>query len=127
MGEIFVNALDAGVPSRPCRDSEERLSLAAASAEAEGLGHLHDTGSLWATDKLREILHFALDEDLTFERFWKSFTRTIAIAPGKPSPIVSRRESWSRLEYRIVLPDGRVRWIVSRGRSFPALPRGRNA
>lgn len=119
LGEIFVNALERTKTELALRDSEERLSLAAASAEAGIWSMEADTGRIWATDKLREVLHFTRDEDLSFERF---------LEVVHPDDRESARETLSRclktrdlvrLEYRIAPPDGGIRWVVSRGRSFP--------
>jgi PAS domain S-box-containing protein len=119
LGEMFVNAMERCDTERALAESEERLSMAAASAEA-GLWSIYtDTGRLWGTEKLREIFRFALDEALSFERFLETVhpdDRSKARETLEVS--LSTRELVS-LEYRIVLPDGRVRWVVSRGRSFP--------
>jgi len=122
LGEIFVNALERRKAELTLRDSEERLNLAAASAEA-GIWVMEvDTGRIWATDKLREVLHFTPEEDLSFERF---------LEVVHPDDRESARETLAqclqtrdlvRLEYRIVPPDGSIRWIVSRGRSYAATP-----
>jgi len=69
LGEIFANALERRKTEQALRDSEERLSLASASAGAGAWVIFTDTGSLWATDKLREIFQFPPDEDLSFGRF----------------------------------------------------------
>ncbi|MGE5800545.1 MAG: sigma 54-interacting transcriptional regulator [Syntrophaceae bacterium] len=98
------------------RESEERLSLATASAET-GIWVMDvGTGSVWATDKLRDLFRFAPDEKLSMERFLE------AIHPedrGRVQELVRRSIEQRELlvvEYRILHPDGSVRWIVSRGR-----------
>ena len=104
------------------RESEERLSLATASAEA-GIWVMNvATGSVWATEKLRDLFRFAPDEALSMERFLE------AIHPedrGRVQKLVRRsieRRELLVIEYRILHPDGSVRWIVSRGRLDPGSP-----
>ena len=120
LGEILVNALEHRDIEQALRDSEERLRLAASSAETGIWGIDISTGRLWATDKLRDIFHFALDEDLSFDRFLESVHPDDRQSAKETLALCRRTRDVTRIEYRIVLPDGRVRWIVSRGRSFPA-------
>ncbi|MFY9942127.1 MAG: sigma 54-interacting transcriptional regulator [Desulfobacterales bacterium] len=120
LGEILVNALERRDIEQALRDSEERLRLAASSAEA-GIWVIDiSTGRLWATDKLREIFHFAPDEDLSFDRFLETVHPDDRQSAKETLTLCRRTRDLTRIEYRIVLPDGRVRWIVSRGRSYPA-------
>jgi len=120
LGEIFVTALERREAELTLRDSEERLSLAAASAEAGLWVIFTDTGRLWATDQLREIFQFSPDEDLSFERFLEAIYPDDRESARETLARCLQTRDLIRLEYRIVLPDGGVRWIVSRGRSFPA-------
>ena len=120
LGEIFVNSLERRKAEQTLRDSEERLSLAASSAEA-GLWVMNaDTGRIWATDKLHEVLHFNPDEPLSFERFLEMVhPDDRENAKATLARCLQTRDLVS-LEYRIVTPDGCVRWVESRGRSYPA-------
>jgi formate hydrogenlyase transcriptional activator len=119
LGEIFVNALRRRNAEQALRESEERLDLAAASAEAGAWVMKVNTGSVWVTDKLRELFRFETDEELNFESFMDR------IHPDDRDhvreSIRQSREAWKLLhvEYRIVHPDGSIRWIVARGRSYP--------
>ena len=116
LGELFVNALERSLGEQILRESEERLSLAASAAEA-GLWIMEmGKGIVWATPKLRELLHVSPDEELPFERFMA------AIHPddrrrvrGLLQQSLESREAL-RMEYRIVRPDGAVRWISSLGK-----------
>jgi PAS domain S-box-containing protein len=120
LGEVFVNALERRKIEQALRDSEERMSLASASAEAGAWVIFTDTGSMWATSKLREVLHFSPDEDLTFERFLETVYPDDRASARETLAYSLKTRELVVLEYRIVLPDGSVRWVVSRGRSFPA-------
>jgi PAS domain S-box-containing protein len=120
LGDIFVNALERRKTEQALRDSEERLSLASASAGAGAWVIFTDTGSLWATDKLREILQFAPEEDLTFKRFLEVVHPDDRASARETLAHCIKTRELVRLEYRVVMPDGSVRWFVSRGRSYPA-------
>ena len=66
---MFANAISRKRADQALRESEARLSLAAASAGA-GLWILDIAGGhFWLTDKTRELLGVASDEELTFDRF----------------------------------------------------------
>jgi formate hydrogenlyase transcriptional activator len=120
LGEVFVNALERRKIEQALRESEERLNFAAASAEA-GLWIIYaDTGCLWATGELRDIFQFAPDEDLNFDRFLETVHPDDRESAKATLAQALDTRHLVRLEYRIVLPDGSVRWVVARGRSYPA-------
>jgi PAS domain S-box-containing protein len=120
LGEIFVSALERRKAEHALRESEEKLSLAAAAAEA-GIWVIHtDTNRLWATDKTREIFQFSPEEDLSFDRFLDTVHPDDRQSARNTLARCLETRDLVRMEYRIVLPDGSLRWVVSRGRSFPA-------
>jgi formate hydrogenlyase transcriptional activator len=116
LGELFVNALERSLGEQTLRESEERVILAASAAEA-GLWIMEmGKGIVWATPKLRELLHVTPEDELPFERFMA------AVHPDDRKRVngllrqsLERREAL-RMEYRIVRPDGAVRWISSLGK-----------
>ena len=117
LGEIFVNALERRNAELALSESEERLSLATASADM-GIWVMNvDTGIVWVTDKLREMFCFAPAEALGFGRFIE------VIHPDDRDRVRDlvqqslKKRELLQVEYRIVLPDGSIRWIVARGRS----------
>lgn len=98
------------------RGTQEHLALA---ADAARLGiWIRDvkTDETWVSDGWRRIFGFAPTERVTVEQFMQ------IIHPEDVELLQRAREDLQRLgryeaEYRIVLPDGRVRWIESRGRT----------
>jgi PAS domain S-box-containing protein len=97
------------------RESDRRLALA---AEATGLGFWSwdlDGGKLWISGTGRSIRGLAPDERLEPARFLD------LIHPEDRAPLLEKVnaavESGGRfdLEYRIVRPDGGVRWVALRG------------
>jgi PAS domain S-box-containing protein len=117
VAQVFTNALVRKRADETLRESEERLSVAADSAEA-GLWTLdYSTGVFWATVRARAIFGYSLDEVITMERLEASVhpddrdlvrgTIERSMRAGEPANV----------EYRIILSgDGRVRWIASHGR-----------
>ena len=98
-------------------ESEERMSLAVESTTL-GIWQLDvPTYRIWATDTCRQILGLDPQEVLTSKSFMNvchpdDLDRTTqtcveAIAQGK---------SYDQ-EYRVVHPDGRVRWVLDRARN----------
>jgi PAS domain S-box-containing protein len=112
------------------RESDRRLSLA---ADAGNLGiWVRDLvrDEIWATQKWRELFGFEKSEELNMDRFLQrlhpgdldAFTQAMTKAVEAGGPYEK--------DYRIILPDGRTRWIASRGNvefdanSKPVLMRG---
>jgi two-component system sensor kinase FixL len=98
------------------RESEERVSLA---AEAGNLGlWVRDIqrDQVWMTEKGRALFGFAKSEALDFNRFLKAVhiedRQRIEQAVSHALAGGGDYES----EYRIVRPDGKVRWIAGFGR-----------
>ena len=113
--ELSQDLFRASRLSDDLRDSEERMSLA---AEAANLGMwVWDVGrdEVWTTDKGRALLGFAPDTRLD---------RAALIERVHPEDRVARDSAIRRaletkgeysIEYRVVLPDGTLRWIGARG------------
>lgn len=115
LGELFVNALERSTGEQALRESEERLSLAASAAEA-GLWIMDmDRGIVWATQRFRELFQFDLDEELPFERFMAVIHPNDRERVGKIIRQSLENRGSLNMEYRIVRPDGSLRWISSRG------------
>jgi PAS domain S-box-containing protein len=99
---------------------EERLSLAADSAGAH-FWHLEiDSGRIGTTEKTKEFFGFFPGRELDLEGFLsivhpedrERLRLTLEEAVGSGEVIGA--------EYRIVRPDGSIRWILSRGQAYPA-------
>ena len=123
LGMIVVTAFDlsldvrrAGRLSEDLGESEQRMTLA---AEAANLGiWIRDVprDEIWANRQWRDLFGFTPAERLELDRIFQrlhpddreEIRRTMAAA----------WESGGRydVEYRVVLPDGGVRWIASHGR-----------
>ena len=120
VAQVFANALARKGADEALRESEARLTLAAASANA-GLWELDlETRRFWATDKARNLFGIPLDSELTLDSF---FTFVHPEDRERIQQAVERVTLFgedARVEYRSLQPDGSVRWMISRGRRHPS-------
>jgi PAS domain S-box-containing protein len=119
IAQVFANALARKQAEQALRESEGRLSMATNAAGA-GLWIMEpDTGHVWVTPKTRELFHFAPDEEMNFESFFR------AVHPQDRDRVNQAVEQAIQFgenlhsDHRIVLPDGSIRWIVVRGQRYP--------
>ena len=101
----------------------ERLILATDSAKAY-IWHLEiDSGRIWTTAKAKEFFGFALNRELDLESFLDIVhpedREKLRLTVGE----AMRSGEDNAAEYRIVRPDGGMRWVLSRARSYPASTR----
>ena len=64
----------------------------------------------------RALFSFSKQEPLDRRGCWIASTRTIARASGRSWADATERDGHYETEFRIVSPEGNVRWIASRGR-----------
>ena len=116
VAQVFTNAMARRRADEALRDSEERLALAADSAES-GLWVLDTTtGVFWATARARTIFGFSPDEVITMKRLedavhpedWSLVRGALERAGSRGDPI--------NVEYRVLTGEGGARWVSSRGR-----------
>ena len=101
--------------SRELRESEQRMTLATEAAHLGIWVRDLSRNETWASDKWRELFGFTKSERLDLECFMQR------LHPGDRDRI---RELFAHAEetghyqseYRVVLPNGEMRWIASRGR-----------
>jgi len=116
LAKLFAGALERNRASLTLRESWERLSLAADSAVAALWTMDLNTGSIWTTPTAREMLGVPADTELDFEGF------LVVVHPEdrqrmrcKMEQVVHARERFHQ-DYRIILPDGGIRWLAARGK-----------
>jgi PAS domain S-box-containing protein len=113
--ELSRDLLRAARLSDDLRESQHRMALA---TQAANLGiWVRDLvrNEIWASDKWRELLGFGKSERIDLKGFLQrvhpedreAVKQTIAKALGG--------KGGYETEYRVVLSDGRMRWIASRG------------
>ena len=112
VAQVFANALARKRADEALRESEERLSLAADSAEA-GLWTLdYSTGVFWATERARAIFGYAPDEVVTHGAF-PGFGASRRLGPRSGSHRAVRACGRTR-QRGLPDPDGRRRRALDR-------------
>jgi PAS domain S-box-containing protein len=97
------------------RETQQRIELAASAAELGMWMWDIPRNEIWITDKGRVLFGFAPLEKLDFDRFRST------VHPEDREAVLRAVESSLRTgaeytsEYRVILPDGRLRWIAGRG------------
>jgi two-component system sensor kinase FixL len=114
--ELGSEALRAAQLAQALHSSEQRMTLA---AEAGNMGFWSRDASrneFWATDQWRLLFGFASAErpgiDEVLQRLHPDDRETAQHAFASASEGDGRYQA----EYRLLLPDGQIRWIASRGR-----------
>lgn len=101
--------------ARELEISEKRLNLAAESATLGMWEWDIVRDEIWITDKGRAMLGFTPSEKVDFDRFrerlYPEDRESVSSAVKKALHARADYES----EYRVVLPDGQIRWIGGRG------------
>jgi PAS domain S-box-containing protein len=116
IGALLVQRRRRRLVESSLRESEQRMNLA---ADAANLGiWIRDLvgNQIWATEKWRQLFGFEKWEWLDMHRFLQRLhpedrdTVSQALTKARETGGIYEKE------FRIVLPDGTVRWIASRGR-----------
>lgn len=109
-----LQASEAGL-----REFEERVTLAAEAAHLGVWEYNMTTDRIWVSDKVRQLFQFPPGDEITNEEFQKRVHPEDRAARDRVMQRAIRTQGSYETEYRIVLPDGAVRWIGGRGRYLP--------
>jgi formate hydrogenlyase transcriptional activator len=117
LGGILISALERQAAFTQLRDAEERMTLAADSAEAGFWALDFRTGLHWGTERALAIFGLGPNELLSVESF-EALVHPDDLGNVRTMLERSRHEAGPlNVEYRIVLANGDVRWVASRGRT----------
>ncbi len=117
IAHIFANALVRKRTDQALRESEARLRLATESAEV-GLWMMDiTTRRFWVSDVARELFGYAPDTEVTLARVLESVHPEDRNRVSEAVGSALETERTTNVEYRIVRPDGSVRWLITRGRA----------
>jgi len=98
------------------REREERISLAAESANLAFWSINFERKESWMSDKGRAIFNFGPDEHLSRELFLSRVHPEDRNAVGEAIERARASSQTFEFEYRLLRPDGGTRWLISRGR-----------
>ena len=98
------------------REREERISLAAESANLAFWSINFERRESWMSDKGRAIFNFGPDEHLSRELFLSRVHPEDRNAVGEAIERARASSQTFEFEYRLLRPDGGTRWLISRGR-----------
>jgi PAS domain S-box-containing protein len=98
------------------REREERISLAAESADLAFWTIDFDRNESWMSDNGRAIFGFDRDEPLSRELFLSRVHPEDRIAVEEAIKRARATSHTIEVEYRLLRPDGETRWLISRGR-----------
>ena len=116
LAQIFANALARRRADEALRESEERLSLATDAADI-GLWELDSKQTcFWVNDKARALFGLTPGNRLDLESFLAMVHPDDRQLVREVIRRTADEEELASCEYRLVLPDGQVRWMLSRGR-----------
>lgn len=117
VAQIFANALARMRYEDTLRDGEERLKLATEAAEAAPWAFDVQNACFWVGGRIREMFGLPPGDRLTLEDFIGLVHPDDRPAIGRTIEQALHSRELAVVEYRIVRPDGQVRWMCSRGRA----------
>ena len=114
--ELSNDVLYAARLARDLRESEQRMALA---TDAANLGiWIRDLvrNEIWATDKWRTLFGFEQAERIDLNGYLQKLHPEDREAVSRTLAKAVACDGHYETEYRLLLPDGGIRWIASRGR-----------
>ena len=113
--ELSREVLSAAQTARELRENEARMSLAVGAADLGLWVRDFTRKEIWASDKWRRLFDFAPSESLTFERVMKRVHPEDREAVERVLTEANAGGGHYETDFRLLLPNGDVRWIASRG------------
>jgi PAS domain S-box-containing protein len=113
--ELSRDVLRAAQLSHDLNESEQRMTLA---TEAANLGIWHrelTRDEFWASAQWRALFGYTKSERLSLEYFLERLHPDDRETTRQALAKATAGEGGYEAEYRVMLPDGQMRWIASRG------------
>jgi two-component system sensor kinase FixL len=114
--ELGGEALRAAQLARDLRASEQQIALAAEAAHLGFWFHEFAHTEIWASGQWRTLFGFPKSERLYFDNFLQRLHPDDREMTRHTLAKADHGDGRYQAEYRILLPDGRMRWIASQGR-----------
>ncbi len=116
VADILANAIARAHADEAVREAEQRLNLALAAAGAGAWSMDIATELVWVSPRQRELFQFDGEETITYDNFARAIHEDDRPAVRAAVDEAIRSNTPLYVEFRIVLRDGRIRWIAARGR-----------
>jgi two-component system sensor kinase FixL len=100
------------------REKEARISLAAESADLAFWALYPEQNTAWMSKKGRAMYGFTPHEPLTRESFVSRIHPDERAAVQATFKQARASQQTFEIEHRLVLPYGKIRWVITRGRSL---------
>jgi two-component system, LuxR family, sensor kinase FixL len=113
--ELGGEALRSAQLARDLRVSEQKMTLAAEAANLGFWFREFPRNEIWASDQWRELFGFTKSERLDLEGFLQRLHPDDRDMARRTLAKADQGEGRYRMEYRVLLPDGQLRWIASQG------------
>jgi PAS domain S-box-containing protein len=114
-----VDVTDLLKQQKALDEFEERVALAAEAAQLGVWEFDTTTERIWVSDKICQLFQFPAGDEITYGEFQKRVHPADRAARDRLLRRAIRDRGGYETEYRILLPDGTVRWIAGRGRYLP--------
>ena len=116
--EIFANVLARRRAAQALRESMDQTTLALDSAKLGVWGWTIGRDEFWASAQTRSLFGWAADSKLDFATLLGSIHPEDCENARNVLERTMHASAEHRAEFRVLLPDGSVRWIKSLGRSY---------
>jgi len=111
-----VDITDSLAQQKALHEFEERIALATEAAHLGVWERDLANDNFWISDKTRELFQFDPSEPVTYTQFRGRAHPEDVVASDLAREQAIQMKSGYELEYRVLLPDGTVRWISGRAR-----------
>ena len=111
-----VDVTDLLRQERALHKFEERVALAAEAAQLGVWEFDASTDRMWVSDKVRQLFQFPTEGEISYVEFQKRVHQDDRAGRDRVMRRAIQTRGSYETEYRIVLPDGTIRWIGGRAR-----------
>jgi two-component system, LuxR family, sensor kinase FixL len=114
--ELGGEALRAAQLARDLRGSEQKITLAAEAANLGFWFREFPRNEIWASDQWRALFGFTQSERLDLDTFLQRLHPDDREVARQTLAKAHQGDGRYRTEFRVLLPDGQLRWVASQGR-----------
>ena len=114
--ELGSEAARAAPLAQALQSSEQRITLAAEAAHMGFWSHEPLRDEFWATDQWRVLFGFAAADRPCLEDVWQRLHPDDREMTRRTVATAAETDGRYQVEYRVLLPDGQIKWIASNGR-----------